>query len=100
VSVFAVSVPPHGDNSTAGHWAFWEAGTECGDVNVGNLMYDPLTKRGVLGDLDLARKSPPSKKPSAKDNTQAVPFLALDLLTEEPFRNLVLHLHLRLHGQR
>ena len=45
-------------------------------------MCDPLTKRGVLNDFDLARWGAPDRKPSAKDNTGTLPFLALDLLNE------------------
>ena len=43
-------------------------------------MCDPLTKRGVLNDFDLARLGGPNRKPSAKDNTGTLPFLPLDLL--------------------
>ena len=43
-------------------------------------MSDPVTKRGVLNDFDLARWSDPNRKASAKDNAATLPFLALDLL--------------------
>lgn len=68
-----------------GHWALWEKYIEHGDISIGNLMCDPDTRRGVLNDLDLARMGGPSRKPSAKDNTGTMPFLALDLLNEAAF---------------
>jgi hypothetical protein len=52
-------------------------------------MCDPVTKRGVLNDFDLARLSTPDRKPGAKDNTGTMPFLALDLLNEAAFKGLV-----------
>jgi len=73
----------------AGHWALWEKDIEHGDISIGNLMCDPKTKRGVLNDLDLAREGGPNKKPSAKDNTGTMPFLALDLLDKAAFNGQV-----------
>ena len=52
-------------------------------------MCDPETKRGVLNDLDLARVGGPARKPSAKDNTGTMPFLALDLLNKAAFEGQV-----------
>ena len=40
----------------AGHWALWEKLIEHGNISIGNLMYDPVTKRGVLSNFDLARE--------------------------------------------
>ena len=68
----------------AGHWALWDAGIEHGDISIRNLMFDPVTERGVLT-FDLARWSTKNRKPSAEDNTGTLPFLALDLLTDDPF---------------
>ena len=73
----------------AGHWALWEKYIEHGDISIGNLMCDPETKRGVLNDLDLARVGGPARKPSAKDNTGTMPFLALDLLNRAAFEGQV-----------
>ena len=56
-------------------------------------MYDPVTKRGVLNDFDLARWSAPDRQPNAKDNTGTLPFLALDLLNESSFKGLVRRLY-------
>ena len=52
-------------------------------------MYDPVTKRGVLNDFDLARMGGPDRKPSAKSNTGTLPFLALDLLDKSAFNGKV-----------
>ena len=62
---------------------------EHGNISIGNLMYDPATKRGVLNDFDLARDGGPNRKPTAKDNTGTMPFLALDLLDKRAFECLV-----------
>jgi len=73
----------------AGQWALWEKGIEHGDISTGNLMCDPVTKRGVLNDLDLAREGGLNRKPSARDNTGTIPFLALDLLNKAGFNGKV-----------
>lgn len=78
-----------GTHTMAGHWALWDKGIEHGDISVGNIMCDPVTKRGVLNDFDLAREGRPNRKPSAKDNIGTLPFLALDLLNEQAFNGLV-----------
>jgi hypothetical protein len=52
-------------------------------------MYDPITRRGVLNDFDLARLGGPDRKPSAKNNTGTLPFLALDLLDKSAFNGRV-----------
>ena len=77
----------------AGHWALWGAGIEHGDISVENLMFDPVTKRGVLNDFDLARWSAPNRKPSAEDNTGTLPFLALDLLNDAALEGHVRRLY-------
>jgi len=75
------------------HWALWEQGIEHGDISIGNLMCDPVTKRGVLNDFDLARLRVPDRKPSSKDHTGTLPFLALDLLNERAFNGQVPRLY-------
>ena len=77
----------------AGHWALWNAGIEHGDISVENMMFDPVTKRGVLNDFDLARWSAPNRKPSAEDNTGTLPFLALDLLNDAALEGRVRRLY-------
>lgn len=60
-----------------------------GEIIQHHLVCDPVTKRGVPSDLDLARLSAPNRVPSATDNTGTLPFLALDLLNERAFKDLV-----------
>ena len=90
---FFFRVASHNTLSVAGHWALWHKGIEQGDISIGNLMCDPVTKRGVLNDFDLARLSTPNRQPSATDNTGTLPFLALDLLNERAFKGLVPRLY-------
>jgi hypothetical protein len=56
-------------------------------------MCDPVTKRGVLNDFDLARLREQRGKPSEEDNTGTMPFMALDLISEEAFQGMVPHLY-------
>jgi hypothetical protein len=48
-------------------------------------MYDEKDgiKRGVLNDFDLARLSGSGPRPTGRDRTGTMPFMALDLLTKE-----------------
>jgi len=70
-------------NSSAGHWHPREH-PKHGDTDVGNLMYNPVTKQGVLNNLNLAPEGGPHGEPSTKVNlnTRIIPFSALDLLGE------------------
>ena len=52
-------------------------------------MYDESTKRGVLNDFNLARWNRQDGKPSGKENTGTMPFMALDLLNPEASRGMV-----------
>jgi len=88
VSVF-VFPANRGAHLVAGHWALWEKHIEHGDISLGNLMYDPATKRGVLSDFNLAREGGPNRRPNAKDTTGTLPFLALDLLSKKASEGLV-----------
>ena len=56
-------------------------------------MYDSMTKRGVLNDFDLARLRGQDGKPSGKDNTGTMPFMALDLLNSGAFQGMVPRLY-------
>ena len=56
-------------------------------------MYDPVTRRGILNDFDLARLQRQDGKPSGKDNTGTMPFMALDLLNPEAFQGMVPRLY-------
>ena len=53
---------------------------ERGDPSVDNMMYDPESKCGVLTDFDLSLREP---RVSGTDRTGTVPFMAIDLLTDE-----------------
>ena len=93
MSLFCALCTIHEAHSVAGHWALWHRGIEQGDVSIGNLMCDPVTKRGVLNDFDLARLRVPNRVPSAADNTGTLPFLVLDLLNEQACEGLVPRLY-------
>ena len=91
--LFRVICTSHNAHPVAGHRALWEERIEQGDISIGNLMCDPVTKRGVLNDFDLARLSAPNRKPSTTDNTGTLPFLALDLLNERALKGQVPRLY-------
>jgi hypothetical protein len=56
-------------------------------------MCDPVTKRDVLNDFDLARLRLPNQEPSPKDYPGTLPLLALDLLSETAFKGQVKHFY-------
>jgi hypothetical protein len=63
----------------------WKKGIRQGDISLGNLMWDERRQVGVLNDFDLARFAD-QKGASGHDNTGTLPFMALDLLSEEGMR--------------
>ena len=69
---------------TLDHFCLWQIGVRHGDASVENLMYDPEPGKGILNDFDLARLAD-QKGQSARENTGTIPFMALDLLSEEGF---------------
>jgi hypothetical protein len=76
-----------------GHYYPWVGGVEHNDISVSNLMYDKVNgDRGVLNDYDLAhiRGRP---RPSGTERTGIIPFMALDLLTEEAWDGKVARLY-------
>ncbi|KAG2125388.1 hypothetical protein DEU56DRAFT_573329 [Suillus clintonianus] len=77
------------------HIALWKAGVYHRDVSPGNMMWyrDKLGKlMGVLNDYDLSLlASVPG--PHGNERTGTVPFMALDLFTEEAQRGEVKHLY-------
>jgi hypothetical protein len=75
--------------SMAGHRALWEEGVEHGDISIGKLMCDPVTKQGILNNFDLARLRELGEGPSGKENTGSVPFVASDLLNRNPFKGMI-----------
>ncbi|CCM06984.1 uncharacterized protein FIBRA_09299 [Fibroporia radiculosa] len=56
-------------------------------------MADVATKRGVLIDFDLARIQRDDPSATGRERTGTVPFMAVDLLTEEYFAGQIAHLY-------
>ena len=67
-------------SSSPGHAFLWKNHVERGDPSVDNMMYDPDSKCGVLTDFDLSLREP---RVLGTDRTGTVPFMAIDLLTDE-----------------
>ena len=63
----------------------WKKGIYHGDISLENLMWDDRRKVGVLNDFDLAKFAGQTGA-SGQDNTGTLPFMALDLLSEEGLR--------------
>jgi len=75
------------------HYHLWHGGVEHNDISVSNLMYDKDNEdRGILNDFDLAhlRGGP---RPSGTERTGTMPFMALDLLTEDAWAGKVRRLY-------
>ncbi|KAG2750146.1 hypothetical protein P692DRAFT_20734153 [Suillus brevipes Sb2] len=75
------------------HYALWKNGVHHRSISPSNLMvYKTLGGRwiGVLNDFDL---SSTRDTPSGQECTGTVPFMALDLLTEEAIKGQVKHLY-------
>ena len=79
-------------NLIAGHFCLWRMGIQHGDVSLGNLMWDDERKVGVLNDFDFA-KFVDQTGTGRQDNMGTVPFMALDLLSEEAFRGEIPRLY-------
>ncbi|KAL6307009.1 hypothetical protein BKA93DRAFT_131991 [Sparassis latifolia] len=77
------------------HFRFWLHGVEHGDISLYNLMYNPDTKRGVLNDFDLTviREGSEERKPTGKECTGTVPFMALDLLMPDYYSGKITRLY-------
>ncbi|KAF8875297.1 hypothetical protein BD779DRAFT_1563794 [Infundibulicybe gibba] len=67
------------------HLDLWRGGVRHCDISVSNLMYDEISKRGILNDFDLALLRI-HRSPSGTERTGTMPFMALDLL-EKPAWN-------------
>jgi serine/threonine protein kinase len=79
----------------AGHYALWQAGVLHRDVSPGNLMWywgEDGTLVGVLNDYDLSSLAT-VQGPEGNERTGTVPFMAIDLLTEQGQRGEVKHLY-------
>lgn len=68
--------------SNLGHRALWVRGIFHSDISLANILYDKETGKGVLSDFDLARLKELSG-PTGYENTGTLPFMALELLTNE-----------------
>jgi len=75
-----------------GHYCLWKKGIQHGDVSLGNMMWDDRRKVGILNDFDLS-KFADQKGQSGQDNTGTLPFMALDLLSEEGLRGEIPRLY-------
>ena len=68
-----------------GHFCLWTKGIQHGNISPENLMWDNVRKVGILGGFDLARFVDQTSA-SGQDSTRKLPFMALDLLSEEGLR--------------
>jgi Fungal protein kinase len=76
-----------------GHYQLWLGGVEHNDISVNNLMYDKLNEdRGILNDYDLAHLNG-RPRPSGTERTGTMPFMALDLLTDEAWKGMITRLY-------
>ncbi|KAG2149127.1 uncharacterized protein EDB93DRAFT_1250051 [Suillus bovinus] len=76
------------------HVTLWKEGVHHRDVSPGNLMWywKDGKRMGVLNDYDLSSLAN-DPGPRGNERTGTVPFMALDLLTEEGQRGQVKHLY-------
>lgn len=76
-----------------GHYCLWVGGVEHNDISAKNLMYDKDNNdRGILNDYDLAHLNG-RPRPSGTDRTGTIPFMALDLLTNDAWDGKVERLY-------
>jgi hypothetical protein len=68
-----------------GHFCLWTKGIQHGDVSPENLMWDDVREVGILSGFGLARFVDQTSA-RGQDNTRKLPFMALDLLSEEGLR--------------
>ncbi|PBK63627.1 hypothetical protein ARMSODRAFT_962920 [Armillaria solidipes] len=65
------------------HYLLWRIGIAHGDISIGNLMYNAVTKKAILNDFDLAPVMKPgdiSPQKKGFERTGTIPFMALELL--------------------
>lgn len=65
------------------HYLLWRIGIVHGDVSIGNLMYNAVTKKAILNDFDLAPVMKPgdiSPQKKGFERMGTIPFMALELL--------------------
>ncbi|KAJ7593244.1 hypothetical protein C8J56DRAFT_780109 [Mycena floridula] len=76
------------------HFLLWQRGMQHRDVSVNNIRYNPVTRKGVLNDYDLAlfiydEPSPPSRRRP----TGTIPFMAIALLEDSGWEGYVRRLY-------
>ncbi|KAK0461605.1 uncharacterized protein EV420DRAFT_1477369 [Desarmillaria tabescens] len=65
------------------HYLLWCIGIAHGDISINNLMYDVVTRKGIVNDFDLAALMEPgdiSPQKKGWERTGTKPFMALELL--------------------
>ncbi|KAJ7592603.1 hypothetical protein C8J56DRAFT_761228, partial [Mycena floridula] len=76
------------------HFLLWQKGLQHHDISVNNLMYNPLTEKGVLNDYDLAVFLPDEPSPAPRRTpTGTMPFMALELLSKKGWNGNVRRLY-------
>jgi hypothetical protein len=80
-------------HAVLGHHHLWVGGIEHNDISVKNLMYDKLNEdHGILNDYDLAHLHG-TPRPTGTERTGTMPFMALDLLTDEAWDGKITRLY-------
>lgn len=77
-----------------GHFFQWTRGIHHRDISIGNMMYYETSNgavKGVLNDFDLC--SVHGRSSRIVERTGTMPFMALDLLTDNAWRGYVEHLY-------
>lgn len=81
----------------SGHFKLWLHGIEHSDISLHNIMYNPDdANKGVLNDFDLSRTRDKDESvgfATGKERTGTIPFMALDLLTDEYFSGKLIRLY-------
>ncbi|KZT08871.1 uncharacterized protein LAESUDRAFT_723193 [Laetiporus sulphureus 93-53] len=76
------------------HFALWMKGFEHRDISIDNLLYDPITRKGVLNVFDLAGIRLDSKKQATgQERIGTIPFMAIDLLSSKYFHGEIVRLY-------
>ena len=72
----------------SGHAFLWKNRIEHGDPSLGNLMYNPVNKCGVLTDFDLSILQWESRTFGVA-RTGTIPFMAIDLLSDKYWKGFI-----------
>ncbi|KZS99784.1 uncharacterized protein LAESUDRAFT_732882 [Laetiporus sulphureus 93-53] len=74
------------------HFALWMKGLKHTDISLDNMLYDPVTQKGVLNVCNLVYLDDRSQA-IGQERTGTVPFMAMDLLSREYFRGEIARLY-------